>query len=57
MSSQIIAASVFLLVMVLATGSLSIVMGMYWLGLAILVVACILYGVFLGKSRQTRTTK
>lgn len=57
MPSQMIAASVFLLVVVLSAGALSGVMGMHWLGLAIVVVASVLYGVFLGRSRHTGTTK
>ncbi len=55
MSSQKVPGSVFLLV--LASGSLIIVSGMHWFGLAIVIVASVIYGVFLGKSGQIGTTK
>ena len=57
MPSQIIAAAILLLVVVLAAGLLSIFMGMHWLGLAIVILASVAYGVFLGKSRHTGTTE
>ncbi len=57
MPSQIIAASLFLLVVVLSASALSGVMGMHWVGLVISVVTSVLYGMFLGRSRQTGTTK
>lgn len=55
MTPKTLAPILFLLVVILAGGSLIVVAGMHWLGVAVLVAASVIYGVFLGKSRQTGT--